>query len=187
MYMFIMYSKFKPTAECAVLRLTAQSCSTLCDPTVCSPPGSSVHGDSPGKNSIVGGHAFLQGIFPTQGSNPGLPDCRRILSPSEPSEKTKNTGVGSRPFSRGSSNPGIKLGSLALQVDSLAAELPGKPRTAGTFSAWVKEKEVFTPRDTQIHTFVAENFRNQLYGFEKGVLIGDPIQQLSFLRKLPDI
>ena len=27
----------------------------------------------------MGGHALLQGIFPTQGSNPGLPHCRRIL------------------------------------------------------------------------------------------------------------
>ena len=35
----------------------------------CSPPGSSVHGDSPGKNTGVGCHALLptQGIFPTQG------------------------------------------------------------------------------------------------------------------------
>ena len=38
-----------------------------------SPPGSSVHGDSPGKSTKVGCHALLQGIFPTQGSNPGLP------------------------------------------------------------------------------------------------------------------
>jgi len=38
----------------------------------CSPPGSSVHGDSPGKNTGVGCHALLQGIFPTQGLNPGL-------------------------------------------------------------------------------------------------------------------
>ena len=29
--------------------------------------------DSPGKNTRVGCHAFLQGIFPTQGSNPCLP------------------------------------------------------------------------------------------------------------------
>ena len=36
------------------------------------PPGSSVHGDSPGKNSGVGCHALLQGIFPTQGWNPHL-------------------------------------------------------------------------------------------------------------------
>ena len=35
--------------------------------------------DSPGKNTGVGCHALLQGIFPTQGSNPGLPHCRRIL------------------------------------------------------------------------------------------------------------
>ena len=45
----------------------------------CSPPGSSVHGDSPGKNAAVGCHALLQGIFLTQGLNPGLPHCRRIL------------------------------------------------------------------------------------------------------------
>ena len=35
-------------------------------------PGSSVHGDSPGENTGVGDHALLQGIFPTQGSNPRL-------------------------------------------------------------------------------------------------------------------
>ena len=32
------------------------------------------------------------------------------------------------PFSRGSSNPGIELKSLALQADSLPSELPGKPK-----------------------------------------------------------
>ena len=46
-----------------------QSCLTLCDPMDYSPPGSSVRGDSPGKNTGVGCHALLQGIFPTQGSN----------------------------------------------------------------------------------------------------------------------
>ena len=35
----------------------------------CNLPGSSVHGDSPGKNTGVGCHALLQGIFPTQGLN----------------------------------------------------------------------------------------------------------------------
>ena len=44
----------------------------------CSPPGSSVHRDSPGKNTGMGCHALLQGIFPTQGLNPGLPHCRQI-------------------------------------------------------------------------------------------------------------
>ena len=49
------------------------------------------------KNTGVGCHTLLQGIFPTQGSNPGLPHCRQILyhlSP-EPPGKPKNTGVGS--------------------------------------------------------------------------------------------
>ena len=54
------------------------SCPTLCDPINCSPPGPSVLGDSPGKNTGVGCHAILQGIFSTQGSNPGLPHCRWI-------------------------------------------------------------------------------------------------------------
>ena len=49
-----------------------QLCLTPCDPMDCSPPDSSVHGDSPGKNTWVGCHALLQGIFPTQGFNPHL-------------------------------------------------------------------------------------------------------------------
>ena len=62
-----------------MLCLVALSCPTLCDPMYCSPPGSSVHGDSPGKNTEVGCHALLQGIFPTQESNQGLLHCRWIL------------------------------------------------------------------------------------------------------------
>ena len=61
------------------LCLAAQSCPTLCDPMDCSLPGSSVHGDSPGKNTGVGSLSLLKGIFPTQASNPGLPHCRWIL------------------------------------------------------------------------------------------------------------
>ena len=34
---------------------------------------------SPGKNTGVGGHSLLHGIFPTQGSNLGLPHCKWIL------------------------------------------------------------------------------------------------------------
>ena len=59
--------------------LVAQLCPTLCHPMDCSPPGSSVHGDSPGKNTGVGCPALLQGIFPTERLNPGLPHCGQIL------------------------------------------------------------------------------------------------------------
>ena len=51
----------------------AQSCLTLCDPINISP------WNSLGQNTGVGSLSLLQGIFPTQGSNPGLPHCRRIL------------------------------------------------------------------------------------------------------------
>ena len=59
--------------------LLAQPCLTLCDSMGCSPPGSSVLGDSPDKNTGVGCHALRQGIFPTQGLNPGRLPCGQIL------------------------------------------------------------------------------------------------------------
>ena len=52
--------------------MCAQSRPTLCDPVDCSPPGSSIHGIFPGKNTGVGCHFLLQGIFPTWGLNPRL-------------------------------------------------------------------------------------------------------------------
>ena len=55
-------------AVCAKL---LQSCPAPCDPMDCSPPGSSVHGDSPGKNTGVCSHALLHGTFLTQEPNPG--------------------------------------------------------------------------------------------------------------------
>ena len=47
-----------------------QSGLTLCKTIDCSKPSSSVHGNSPGKNTGVGCCALLQGIFPIQGLNP---------------------------------------------------------------------------------------------------------------------
>ena len=67
----------------------AQSCRTL------QPHGLYNPWNSPGQNTGVGSLALLQGLFPTQGSNPGLPHCRRIFLPAEPQGKPKNSGVGS--------------------------------------------------------------------------------------------
>ena len=53
--------------------------STLCNPMDCSPPGSSVHGVVPGKNTGAGCHFPCQGVFPTQGPNPSLLHGRWIL------------------------------------------------------------------------------------------------------------
>ena len=41
-----------------------------------------------------GSLSLLQGIFPTQGLNPGLLYCRQIFLPSEPQRKPNNPGVG---------------------------------------------------------------------------------------------
>ena len=90
---------------CAVLCLVAQLCLTLCAPMDCSLPGSSVHGDSPGNSTGVGGHAFLQGIFPTQGSNPGLPHYRWILYHLSHQESPRILEWVAYPLSRGSSWP----------------------------------------------------------------------------------
>ena len=51
----------------------AQSCPTL------QPCGLYSPWNSPGQNTGVGSFSLLQGIFPTQGSNPGFPHCRWIL------------------------------------------------------------------------------------------------------------
>ena len=72
--------KTKIVASCPiVLCLVTQSCPTLWDPMNYSLPGSSIHEASPGQSTGTGCHAFLQRIFPTQRSNPGLSHCRWIL------------------------------------------------------------------------------------------------------------
>ena len=75
MYLFFFFLITFPHVLC----LVAQSCPTLCNPMDYSLPGSSVYGDSPEKNTGVGCHALLQGIFKTQGSSPGLLRCRQVL------------------------------------------------------------------------------------------------------------
>ena len=115
------------------------------DPVDYSLPGSSVHGifqakvlewgaidfsmdcspwNSPGQNTGVGSLSLLQGIFPTQGSNPGLPHYGQILY------QLSHRGIPTILewvaflFSSRSSPPRNRT---ALQVDSLPTELSGKP------------------------------------------------------------
>ena len=60
-----------------------QSCPTLCNPMDCSPARLLSPWDSPGKDTGVGGHVLLQGIFLTQESNLyllWLLHCRQILN-----------------------------------------------------------------------------------------------------------
>ena len=58
-----------------------QLCLTLCNPVDCCLPGFSVRGVFPGKNTGVGCHFLLKGIFLTQGSNASLLHCQVDSSP----------------------------------------------------------------------------------------------------------
>ena len=60
---------------------------------------------SSSKNTEVGCHALLQGIFPTQRSNPGLPHCRQILYHVSHQGSPRILEWVTYPFSRGSSQP----------------------------------------------------------------------------------
>ena len=93
-----------------VLCFVTQSCLILCDLVDCSPPGTSVHGDSPGNNTGVDCHALLQGIFPNQGSNPGLPHWGWILYHLSYRGSPRILEWVAYPFSRGSSRPENQTG-----------------------------------------------------------------------------
>ena len=69
---------------CCEVCLVTQSCPTLCDPMDCSPPGSSVHGDSPGRNAGVGCHP---GDLSNPGIKPRSPELQADSLPSEPPGK----------------------------------------------------------------------------------------------------
>ena len=61
--------------------------------------------NSPGHNTAVGSLSLLQGIFPTQGLNPGLPHCRQILYQLSHKGNPRILERVAYPFSRGSSQP----------------------------------------------------------------------------------
>ena len=85
--------------------------------------------NSPGQNTGVGSLSLLQGIFPTQGSNPGLWHCGQILYQLSHKGSPRILVWVAYPFSSGSSQPRNRTGITcrSLQVDSLLTELSGKP------------------------------------------------------------
>ena len=88
-----------------VLCLVTQLRLTLCNLVDCSPPGSCVRGDSPGKNTGAGCRFLFQGIFLTQGLNLGVPYCRQILYCLSHQENPRILGWRAYPFSRKTSWP----------------------------------------------------------------------------------
>ena len=69
------------------------------------PHGLHSPGNSPGHNTGMGSLFLLQGIFPTQGLNPGLPHYRQILYQLSHQGSPRILEWVAYPFSRGSSRP----------------------------------------------------------------------------------
>ena len=76
-----------------------------------------------GQNTGVCSLSLLQGVFPTQGLNPGLLHCRRILYQLSSQGNQRIPEWVANPFCCGSSQPRNEPGSPALHVDSLPSEL----------------------------------------------------------------
>ena len=79
------------------------------------------------QNTGVGSLFLLQGNLPSPGPDPGLPYCRWILYQLSPKGSPRILEWVAIPSPGDLANPGIELGSPALQVDSLPAELSRKP------------------------------------------------------------
>ena len=90
--------------------------------------------DSPGQNTEVGSLSLLHGIFPTQGWNPGLPHCRRLLCPLSHQESPRILEWAASPFSRGSSWPGDGAQGSHTEGGFFACWATGKPKNTGVGS-----------------------------------------------------
>ena len=79
------------------LCLVAQQFPILCNSIDCILPGSSVHRDSPGRNTGVGHHALLQGNLPNPGTESRSPALQVGSLPAElPGEPRSNSGMETR-------------------------------------------------------------------------------------------
>ena len=70
--------------------------------------------NSPGHNTGMSSHSLLQGIFPTQGSNPGLLHCRWILYQLSHKGSPRLLEWAAYPFSTGSSQPRNRTGVFCI-------------------------------------------------------------------------
>ena len=103
--------------------------------------------DSPGQNTGVGSLSLLQGIFPTQESNPGFPHCRRILYQLSHKRSPRTLEWVAYPFSSRSSWPRNQIGVSCISDGFLPAEVSGKPvGLQRVWQAWVINSFTFILR-----------------------------------------
>ena len=108
----------------------SESCSVVSSSL--QPHGLYSSGYSPGQNTGMGSLSLLQGIFPTQGSNPGLPHCRRILYQLSYQGSPRMLEQVAFPLSSGSSRPRNQTGVSCI--------------AGGFFTNWAIRESQFKPR-----------------------------------------
>ena len=88
--------------------------------------------NSPGQNTAVGTHSLFWGIFPTQGSNPGLPHCSWILC--------QFSHKGSPPFSK----VGVNLSCVpSAKPANLLSSFKVKIKTSAYYRHYCEDKYVY--------------------------------------------
>ena len=112
----------------------SESCSVVSNSS--GPHGLYSQGNSRDQNTGVVSRSLLQGIFPTQGSNPGLPHCRQILYQLSHQGSPKTLEWVAYPFSSRSSLSRDWTGVSSVEGRSVPAELPGKLQPRGRGVPW---------------------------------------------------
>ena len=110
--------------------------------------------NSQGQNTGVGSLSLLQGIFPTQGLNPGLPHCRQILYQLNHKGNPRILEWVAYPFSSGSSPPRNRTGVSCF--------------AGGFFTNWAIREASDQPRQhikKQRHHYANKGPYSQSFGF----------------------
>ena len=113
-----------------------QSCPTLCNPVFYT-----VHGILQVRRLEWVAFPFSRGIFPTQGSNPGLSYCRWIVYQLSHKGSPRILQWAAYPFSRGSSQPRNQTGLSCIAGGLFTTEPAGKPRVSVKFMGKIQGRE----------------------------------------------
>ena len=152
------YNKYKVVFNSS----ETESCSVMSD--------SLRHRNSPGQNTGMGSRSLLQGIFPTQGSKPGLPHCRWILYQLSHKGSPRILEWVAYPFSSGSSWPRNQTGvfnSRALHLVNIPMKIALTWR-----NMWLVTKDrhvllcrhYLLPRGSQRHYFYEQRLIFAYFG-----------------------
>ena len=100
--------------------------------------------NSPGQNTGVGSLFLLQGIFPTQGSNPGVPHCRWILY------QLSHKGTQIQPMNKSlilnSNNPVVMLPGILSSTWNLikSSRTPGRCQGGVIWGFWAEPHKLIS-------------------------------------------